>query len=255
MKNTINLILLFTFGFSIFCSAQKQKPRVLIFSKTVRYYHQSIPAGIEAIIRLGEKNGFEVDTTKDAAFFTEDVLKNYAAVIWLSTTGDVLNPAQQAYFERYIQSGGGYVGIHSASASEKQWDWFGKLTGAVFVSHPPDPVAGIIKVTDRKDPSTKQLPQRWQWKDEWYNFNKRNSEVHVLFTADETTYKGGTEGPYHPLAWKHEFDGGRSFYTALGHLSEGYSDPLFQKHILEGIKYAVGKNARLDYSKAKTAAP
>jgi len=255
MKKIVILTLLVSVGFSFLCLAQKQKPRVLIFSKTVRYYHESIPSGIAAIIKLGQQNGFDVDTTKNSAFFAEITLKKYAAIIWLSTTGDVLNPAEQAHFERYIQSGGGYVGIHSASASEKEWDWFGKLTGAVFVNHPPDPVPGTINVTDRKDPSTKHLPQKWQWKDEWYNFNKRSSDVHVLFTADETTYKGGTEGAYHPLAWKHEFDGGRSFYTALGHLTEGYNDPLFQKHILEGIKYAIGKNPKLDYSKAKTPAP
>jgi len=240
MKKIVTLLLFLTLGFSMVCVA-RTKPKVLIFSKTLRYYHESIPNGIQAIMKLGKAYGFDVDTTKDAGFFTDKTLKKYAAVIWLSTTGDVLNAAQQEAFERYIRAGGGYVGIHSASASEKEWPWFGQLTGAVFVNHPPDPVPGVVQVTNRKDPSTAHLPERWEWKDEWYNFNKRVANVEVLFLADEKTFKGGTEGEYHPLAWKHEFDGGRAFYTALGHLATAYDDPLFQKHILGGIQYAIGK--------------
>nr|WP_295924091.1 ThuA domain-containing protein [uncultured Dyadobacter sp.] len=239
MNKKLILLLFLSLGFSWACLAQK-RPRVLIFSKTLRYYHESIPSGIRAITALGKANGFDVDTTKDAGYFTDQTLKQYAAVIWLSTTGDVLNAAQQEAFERYIRSGRGYVGIHSASASEKEWPWFGQLTGAVFVNHPPDPVPGVVQVTNRKDPSTAHLPERWEWKDEWYNFNKRTGNVEVLFLADEKTYEGGTEGDYHPLAWKHSFDGGRAFYTALGHLASAYEDPLFQKHLLGGIRYAIG---------------
>lgn len=253
MKKIVPFLLVFSLSVPVLSVAQSNTPKVLIFSKTLRYYHESIPSGIAAIMKLGQANGFDVDTTKNADFFTDNSLKKYAAIIWLSTTGDVLNPSQQAAFERYIQAGGGYVGIHSASASEKDWEWFGKLTGAVFVNHPPDPVDGIVQVADAKDPSTRHLPKRWKRKDEWYNFKKRMTDVHVLLTADETTYQGGTEGTYHPLAWKHSFDGGRSFYTALGHLDEAYNDPLFQKHILAGIQYSIGKNEPLNYAKAKTA--
>jgi cytochrome c len=252
MPKFSNYFIVFLLCLSIACRGQSSKPSVLIFSKTLRYYHESIPAGIAAITKLGQENGFNVDTTKNAAFFTENILKKYAAVIWLSTTGNVLNGEQQAAFERYIQAGGGYVGIHSASASEKDWDWFGQLTGAVFVNHPPDPVDGVVQVADQKDPSTHHLPKRWSWKDEWYNFKKRLTDVHVLLTADESTYQGGTEGAYHPLAWKHPFDGGRAFYTALGHLDAAYANPLFQKHILGGIQYAIGKNELLNYTKATT---
>lgn len=240
MRRIFLLSLFISFGFLLPIKAQPN-PKVLIFSKTLRYYHESIPNGIQAIIKMGKAHGFDVDTTKDASFFTDKSLKKYAAVIWLSTTGDVLNNAQQAAFERYIRAGGGYVGIHSASATEKEWLWFGQLTGAVFVNHPPDPVPGVVQVTNRKDPSTTHLPERWDWKDEWYNFNKRVSNVEVLFLADEKTYEGGTEGDYHPLAWKHSFEGGRSFYTALGHLSNAYDDLNFQNHILGGIKYAIGQ--------------
>ncbi|GAB4016894.1 ThuA domain-containing protein [Spirosoma koreense] len=252
MTKLINLFILFLLCLSSISKAQSTKPRVLIFSKTLRYYHESIPAGIAAITKLGQENGFDVDTTKNAAFFTENTLKKYAAVIWLSTTGDVLNPTQESEFKRYIQAGGGYVGIHSASASEKDWDWFGQLTGAVFVNHPPDPVDGVVQVVDQKDPSTRHLPKRWPWKDEWYNFKKRMTDVHVLLTADESTYQGGSEGTYHPLAWKHSFDGGRAFYTALGHLDAAYANALFQKHILGGIQYAIGKNEPLNYAKVTT---
>ncbi|SDH50484.1 cytochrome c [Dyadobacter soli] len=250
MKKIIILLLFLNLG-SRACLAQS-RPRVLIFSKTLRYYHESIPNGIQAIMKLGQSNGFDVDTTKSAEHFNDQNLQKYAAVIWLSTTGDVLNAPQQEAFERYIRSGRGYVGIHSASASEKEWPWFGKLTGAVFTGHPPDPVSGVVQVTNRKDASTKHLPERWKWTDEWYNFNKRVPDVEVLFCADEKTYKGGTEGDYHPLAWKHAFDGGRAFYTALGHLPAAYDDPLFQKHLLGGIQYAIGKPARvLVFTKTK----
>ncbi len=253
MKKRLLIYLVFVFCQLSISWAQSPKPRVLVFYKTLRYYHVSIPKGIAAIQKLGQSHGFDVDTTLNADFFNENTLKKYTAVIFLSTTGDVLNPIQEAEFQRYIQAGGGYVGIHSASATEKDWDWYGQLTGAVFVNHPPNPVEGIVQVVDENDPSTRHLPKRWKRKDEWYNFKKRLNDVHVLLTADETTYEGGTNGPYHPLAWQHNFDGGRAFYTALGHLDDAYEDPLFLQHILAGIQYGMGENKPLDYSKARTA--
>lgn len=232
--------------------AQAQIKRVLVFTKTARYHHESIPEGVKAIQKIAVEDKFMVDVTTDSTVFNENNLKRYAAVIFLNTSGNVLDTVQKTDFRRYIEAGGGYMGIHCASSTEKSWTWYGHLVGAVFTDH-PEPQNGTIDVVDHQNPSTAQLSARWAWKDEWYNFRDIQPDLHVLFKADESTYKGGKNGANHPLAWYHEYDGGRAFYTALGHFNDAYVDPLFVKHIREGIKYAIGNNIKLDYSKAKVA--
>lgn len=249
-------LFLFSISFLFFCSSivsgQQKNKKVLVFSKINRYFHESIPDGIEAIRKIGAEQHFGVDSTTDMKYFSEDSLKNYAAVIFLNTSGDnLLDTSAKADFERYIQAGGGYMGIHGAAATEYGWPWYGALLGGVFNGH-PNPQDGVVTLADRKDPSTRHLPRKWKRFDEWYNFKNRQQGVHVLLTLDESSYQGGTEGPYHPIAWFHEYDGGRSFYTALGHTKESYTDPKYIKHISAGIMYAMGNNVLLDYSKAKT---
>lgn len=214
------------------------KKRILVFTKTTRYHHESIPSGISAIKKMGLENNFDVDTTTASDKFSEQNLSKYDAVVFLSTSGNLLDSAQKLNFQKYIRSGGGFVGIHSASASEKEWPWFGKLVGAVFTDH-PEPQTANVTVLDKDDPSTKYLPSPWSRKDEWYNFKNVPVNVHLLLGVDEKTYKGGKNGEVHPLAWKHDFEGGRAFYTALGHFSEAYQDTLFINHILQGIKYSI----------------
>ena len=213
---------------------------VLVFSKTAGFRHDSIPAGIAAIKKLGRENGFRVDATEDAAAFTDENLAEYETVVWLSTTGDVLNEEQQAAFERYIRDGGGYVGIHAAADTEYEWEWYGRLVGAYFDSHPAIQPA-TIKVADKVHPSTKRLPERWRRTDEWYNYRANpRGRVHVLATLDESTYSGGNMGYDHPIAWCQEFDGGRSWYTGGGHTKESFSDRFFLRHILGGIRATAG---------------
>lgn len=228
------------------------EPRVLVFSKTKGWVHGSIPAGMAAIQKMGAENGFAVDTTKDASYFTDEKLKHYRAVIFCNTTGDVLNPEQQAAFERYIQAGGGYVGIHAAADTEYEWPWYARLMGAHFASHPSNPNVreAIIDVVDKSHPSTENLPDQWQRTDEWYNYRSFYSGINVLASLDENTYGGGTHGAEHPIAWYHAFDGGRAFYTGGGHTDESYSEPLFLNHLLAGITYAMGDGTPLDYDKA-----
>lgn len=223
--------------------------RVLVFTKTKGYYHQSIPTGAAAIMKLGAENGFAVDTTPNADYFVEDSLKNYSAVVFLSTTMNVLNADQQVAFERYIQAGGGFVGIHAAADTEYDWPWYNKLVGAYFLSHPAQQKA-IVQVNDKSHISTAHLPDKWERFDEWYSYKSINPNIKVLATLDETTYTGGANGDNHPIIWYHEFDGGRSFYTGGGHTKESYSDPVFLQHMLGGLKYAMGENKPLDYSKA-----
>lgn len=238
------------------CSSKRSgKPRVLVFSKTSGFRHSSIPAGKAAIMKLGAENGFDVDTTEDAEMFNEDSLKNYAAVIFLNTTEDVLNYKEEAAFERYIQAGGGYVGVHAATDTEYDWGWYGRLVGAYFNGHPEQQKAKFI-IKDKDFIATKFFTDTvWERFDELYNFKKISPDIHVLITIDESSYKGGTNGPFHPMAWYHEFDGGRAFYTELGHTDESYAEPNYLKHLLGGIQYAIGDNEELNYSKAKTQLP
>jgi type 1 glutamine amidotransferase len=233
------------------------KFRALVFTRTAAFRHtECIPQGTAAIGQLGGREGFEVDATEDPDAFNDANLANYDVVIWLCTTGDVLNDTQQAAFERYIRAGHGYVGIHSASDTEYDWAWYGGLVGAYFRDHPG--VAGVnqqfqtatINVEDRKSDATKRLPARWTREEEWYNFRTNpRDRVHVLMSVDESTYdprgysQPGGSPPMgdHPIAWCHNYDGGRAFYTALGHKGAYWNEPLLLAHILGGIEMAAGR--------------
>lgn len=238
-------IFLISIPIIFFCSLGFARlPKVLVFSKTTFYYHESIPNGIEAIQLLGKQMHFYVDTTTNASKFTDNNLKQYAAVIFLSTSdtsGALLNNSQQNALKHFIESGKGYVGIHAAADAEYQWLWYNHLVGAYFKSHPQQQEAEV-HVEDSNFIATQMLPSSWKKFDEWYNFKDTHwDEVHVLLTVDERTYTGGENGDYHPICWYHNYDGGRSFYLALGHTKESYSEPLFLDILAGGIQYAIGK--------------
>jgi cytochrome c len=215
---------------------------VLVFSRTKGYYHESIPSGIAAIQKLGQENGFKVDTTKNADLFTAENLKKYKAIIFLSTTQDVLNDQQQRAMESYIKGGGGFVGIHAAADTEYEWPWYNKLVGAYFKSHPNNPNVrkAVVNVIDKNHPATDELPERWERTDEWYNYKDINPDLKVLAKLDESSYQGGENGDNHPIIWYHEYDGGRAFYTGGGHTKESFEDAVFMQHLLGGIQYAMG---------------
>ncbi|MDB5012094.1 MAG: cytochrome, partial [Daejeonella sp.] len=242
-------------GVAAICSfALYQSPKkILVFSKTTVYRHSSIEAGKVALMKMGQEHGIQVDTTENSSNFNEENLKQYQAVVFLSTTGDVLNNEQQNHFQRYIEAGGGYLGIHAAADTEYGWPWYGKLVGAWFDNHPmPDNVQkGIWYVADKNNPATSFLPDRWEREDEFYAYKNISPDIHVLLKIDEKTYRGGTNGDNHPMAWYQDFDGGRSFYTAGGHTDASYSEPLFVRHLWEGLNYVIGGESpkALDYSK------
>ncbi|HEX2473539.1 MAG TPA: ThuA domain-containing protein [Lacipirellulaceae bacterium] len=214
---------------------------VLVFSKTAVFRHSSIDEGLAAIQALGAANDFSVVHTEDAAYFTPSNLAQFEAVVFLSTTGDVLTAAQQTVFENYIRNGGGFVGVHSAADTEYGWAWYGQLMGAYFESHPAIQQA-TIKVADHAHVSTAHLPDRWIRTDEWYNYQVNpRGDVHVLATLDESTYSGGVDGFDHPITWYHYFDGGRSWYTGMGHTEATYTEPHFLQHLLGGIQFAAGQ--------------
>jgi cytochrome c len=229
-----------------------QKPRVLVFSKTLGWRHTCIPYAIAAIQKIGAENGFDVDTTTNAAMFKDEQLKKYSAVIFNSTSGNVLDNIQQTAFERYIQAGGGFAGIHGAAITEYDWPWYGQLVGAFFAQHPNNPNVrmGAIDIVDKQHPATENLPDRWERADEWYNYTSFYPGIKVLANLDENSYDGGTNGSKHPITWFHEYDGGRAFYTGTGHTDESYTDPVFLKQLTGGIKYAIGDANPLNYSKA-----
>ena len=213
---------------------------MLVFSKTTGFRHDSIPDGIAAVRALGAEHGFKADDTEDAARFTDATLAQYKVVMFLSTTGDILDPEQKAALERYIRAGGGFAGIHSASDTEYHWPWYGRLVGAWFASHPQIQHA-TIRIEDADHPSTKGMPASWERTDEWYNFRiDPRGAVHVLASLDESTYAGGAMGSDHPIAWCQNVDGGRSWYTAMGHTRESYAEPLFRLHLWGGIESAAG---------------
>jgi type 1 glutamine amidotransferase len=213
---------------------------VLVFHKTAGFQHGSIPEGIAAIQALGAANDFTVTATNNANQITAANLADYEVVVFLNTTGDILNATQQTAFENYVQAGGGWVGVHAAADTEYDWAWYGGLLGAYFQSHPAIQQA-TIDVEDGEHPSTAHLPAEWVRTDEWYNFRTNpRAQVNVLLTLDESTYNGGADGPDHPIAWYHHYDGGRAWYTGLGHTDASYAEPLFLQHLLGGIQYAAG---------------
>jgi type 1 glutamine amidotransferase len=222
--------------------------RLLVFSKTGGFRHASIKDGKLALRKLALEHNFVIDFTEDAAVFTDANLARYDAVIFLMTTGKILDDNQKAAFERYIRAGGGYAGVHSASDTEYTWSWYGGLVGAYFdrIHGHSKVVQATIHVTDRTHPSTMMLPSVWVRTDEWYNFaSNPRGKVNVLMTIDESTYRGGTMGADHPIAWYHEYDGGRAWYTALGHTAASYYEPLFLAHLWGGIMYAAGGKQRV----------
>jgi cytochrome c len=254
------LVLGLSLCFSLTLHAQTANPlkgkKVLVFSKTAGFRHGSIPSGQKAIMEFGKQYGFDVDTSENAAVFNEKNLKKYRLVVFLNTTGNILNAPQQIDFERFIQSGGGYVGIHAATDTEYDWPWYGKLAGGYFASHPGNPNVqnGKMIVVNKNHPSTDFMDAEFIRKDEFYDIKNFNTDVNVLVKVDEKSYKDGKMGDNHPMAWFHEYDGGRAFYTNWGHTNETFSEPVALKHIWGGMSWAAsGGDMNWDKARSKPA--
>lgn len=222
-------------------------PTLVIYSRTGGFRHASIPVGVRAISRVAEEAGFRVVATEDQDELVSSLDEaSTKVVLFLSTTGNVLDDQQQAAFEAWYRKGNGFVGIHAAADTEYDWAWYGGLVGAYFKNHPEIQEAEI-RVIDRKHPSTKMLPERWVRTDEWYNYRANPREnVHVLCALNVKSYRGSDMGYDHPITWCQEYDGGRSWYTGLGHTAESYDEPLFLEHVLGGIRWAAGVGAGND---------
>jgi type 1 glutamine amidotransferase len=215
---------------------------VLLFSRTAGFRHESIPTAIAQLMDLQASGGYLAQATEDPTQFSPANLARFQVVVFLLTTGDVLDDDQQAAFEGWIGAGGGYVGVHSAADTEYDWPFYGTLMGAYFLRHPDIQQASVdVEVADH--PATVGLPSPWVRTDEWYDFrsNPRPS-VTVLATVDESTYTGGTMGADHPITWSHPTGGGgRAFYTAMGHTDESYCDPLFRHLLVGALRWVAGR--------------
>lgn len=221
-------------------AGQKEPFRVLVFSYTTGFRHDSIPNGIAAVEKLGREHGFSVDKTEDPGEFTGENLSRYQVVIFMNTNGTLFNDEQREALKSYIRNGGGYAGVHSAAATEYDWDWYRRLVGAHFRNHPKVQPAAI-RVEDCCHVSTRHLPDPWERTDEWYNFRTNpRADVRVLLSLDTGSMEGSGMKDDHPLAWCQEFDGGRSWYTALGHTNESYEEAHFVEHLRGGIFWAAG---------------
>jgi type 1 glutamine amidotransferase len=219
--------------------------RLLVFSRTTGYRHESIAAGVAALRELGDEHGFAVEHTEDPGRFTDDGLTPYAGVVWLQTSGDVLDDAGRAAYERFSRRGGRYVGVHGASTAERGWAFYGDLVGARFLAHPPGCVPATVRVEDPGTPSTRSLPRPWHVVDELYTFEDNpRDRVRVLLSLDESSYDPGDLAMGdHPIAWTREVHGTRAWYTALGHAGETYADPVFRAHLLGGVQWALAGDA------------
>ncbi|GAA0546631.1 ThuA domain-containing protein [Chitinophaga japonensis] len=238
-----------------------KKVRVLVYTKNGKgYVHKNIPAAVAGIRHLGQQYGFRVDVSDTPADFTDANLRQYNAIIFANTNNDVFNTdAQKVALMRFVQAGGGIVGIHSAVGTERRWPWFKRMMGATFVRHPPfQPLKEII--VDATHPSTSFLPKVWRCEDECYFVTEMNPDLHVLVVHDLSGIQDNKETPdfygkVFPSVWCHEFDGGRQWYTALGHEGKVYADPVFQKHILGGLQWVLEKKDKPDYTKARALHP
>ena len=217
---------------------------ILAFTRTTGFRHASIEPAVEALRAMSAVRGWRFEQTEDPARFADSELASADVIVFLLTTGDVLDEAQQGALERWMKLGRGWVGVHSASDTEYDWPWYGGLVGAYFAAHPAVQSA-TVRVAKRGHPSTAHLPAAWQREDEWYDFRANpRSSVDVLLTVDESTYAGGHMGADHPIAWSHSYGGGRSFYTALGHTDASWEEQAFLDHLAGGITWAAGARTR-----------
>lgn len=213
---------------------------LLVFTRTQGFRHDSIEVGVDAVSRMGEARGWRVEQTEDGGRFADDLLAPFDVVVWLNTSGDVLDGAQQEAFERWVRGGGGYVGVHAAADTEYDWEWYGSLVVARFDDH-PDVQEATLAVEDRSHPATDHLGESWNHRDEWYNYESNpRGEVDVVMSVDESTYEGGAMGADHPIAWHRDVSEGRAFYTGLGHTCEAYGEPGFIEHLAGAIRWAAG---------------
>lgn len=254
MKPVLNSVIALALLLAVSTPVHAEQFNVFLFTKTDGWHHKSINAAVTAMEKLSRKHHFSMEWHEDAARINEENLEQYDAIVFLLTTGNILNDDQQRALEKFVQAGKGFVGIHSASDTEYQWDWYAKMVGRNFHIHPLIQTAELT-VIDRRFPGMERMPDRFLWTEEWYEFSAEKIDtLNYILSVDESTFdpkavwddkSGEGMGGFHPVAWYHEYDGGRAFYTALGHMGSTYNDTLFMEHIYGGLYWAAtGKGIR-----------
>lgn len=211
---------------------------MLVFTKTNGYRHASIETGVAVLRDLAQEKGILMGHTEDSLQFNDVNLSKYDLVVFLSTTGDILGADQEKAFQKFIEGGGAFMGIHAATDTEYDWPWYGELVGAYFESHPEQQEAELL-VVNQEHPATSHMSPSWKHYDEWYNFKNISPEIEVLMRLNEESYQGGKNGDNHPIAWFHENLGGRAFYTGLGHTVASFEKSVFREHLLGGLRYCL----------------
>ncbi|UNY99595.1 ThuA domain-containing protein [Zhouia spongiae] len=247
MRILLFYVLPFFFFFNLITGQEyeKNEENVLLFTKTAGFRHQSIEDGAALIKRLGKENDFNVIHSEDSSIFNDDSLKNIDLIIFLSTTGDILNSEQEKAFKKFIHDKKAFLGVHAATDTEFEWEWYGKLVGAYFDNHPKTQTARL-EVLDTSHPSCSHLPEVWNRTDEWYNFRDINPAIKVLINLDEMSYEGGKNGAEHPIAWFHLYKGSRVFYTGGGHTKESYKEKNFIRHLLGGVLWCLKRSKTIE---------
>lgn len=208
---------------------------ILVFSKTEGFRHSSIPIGIRGLEALANTNHWDFISTEDASIFNPNALDSIDLVVFLNTTGNILDTTQQQYFKTYVETGHPFLGIHAASDTEHNWPWYHDLIGAYFESHPKLQNAKVLSYAEH--PSINKISQTWTPFDEWYNFKDIKDHISPLMMLDESSYEGGSLGSYHPIAWTHDKMGGKMIYLGMGHTDAIYSDPNFVLVLGQSIQF------------------
>jgi len=238
-------------GLLLLClNLSSAEPRVLVYQRNGKgFVHDNLAASAAAIRELGARSGFGVEVSSNAAVFTDESLKRFQAILFANSNNEAFEKDEQrAAFQRFIRAGGGFMGLHSSTGSERQWDWFQQMQGAKFLRHSPMQ-AFTARVVDRAHPATAQLGRTWTRTDECYFFTNLNQRLRVLLAVETNSLRDPQLGRMpaqrasgmYPLAWCQEFEGGRQFYTSLGHKIEHYADPVFRQHLLGGIRWVLGE--------------
>mgnify|MGYP000064795181 CR=1 FL=1 len=215
--------------------------QVLLFTKSLDYQHLSVPSGVQMFKELSQDNHFGLTWTEQADFFdVQEQLNAMDVIVFMNTSGDILNDNQRRALQDYIHQGGNFVAIHSASFTMMEWPWYVELVGGVWNRHPnPGISTAVINNEDPNHPATAHVPNKWVFTEEWYNYLELSDNIEVVLTVDETTYVGGKMPDYHPIAWyQDDFEGGRSFHTGLGHPEGIYENPAYRQHILGAVWWA-----------------
>ena len=229
------------------------KPRLLLFEKITGFRDApSVDAARNALRAMAQRNGWALAVTDKGAAMTPGLLRKFDAVIWNNVSGDVLTLTQRQAFKSYMERGGGFVGLHGSGGDPVYyWDWYADtLIGARFIGHPlaPQFQEARVLVEDSSGNLARELAPGWSMTDEWYSFkaSPRLSGAHVVAALDETTYSpkgmGGQDLRMgdHPIAWSRCVGDGRSFYSAIGHRPETYSEPHYEKLLDRAIVWAAG---------------